>query len=76
MIGWVLLAGFVAGYDAHAALSGRPTMSAAYASALHAAPITTLTGTGIVLAHLLGRLPRRCDPLCAWTSLFTLKEKL
>lgn len=74
MTGWVLLAAFVAGYDAHAAVTGRPSLSAAYTTALANAPAVTLGGTALVVAHLLGRLPPRCDPLHAWTVLFTRKE--
>lgn len=57
------LAIYVAGYDLSAIRRGKPTLSAAYHSALLSHPIPTLAVTVYVVAHLMKRWPSRYDPL-------------
>lgn len=57
--GWVAIAGVVAVADIWALKKGLETMTAAYARCPR---WVSVPATGVVVAHLLGMIPKRVDP--------------
>lgn len=68
---WLVLATYVAVYDAWAMRHGKETLSASYAKAL-ASPARrwpTIMFHAMIVAHLQKVLPPKWDPLRRWTWL-------
>jgi len=63
VIGWLTVAAVVTTYDLWAIRTGRNTMSACYCRADPAQRALVLAGTGYLIAHLNGWMPKRYDLL-------------
>ena len=70
MRGWLWLAAFVAVYDAWAGLTSHPTLSAEYRTVSREHPVPIVVGTAYLIAHLVGAVPQRIDPLSRYTRAF------
>lgn len=77
MTAWGVLAAGVVVIDAAAIRLHRRTLSEEYAAAARTSPLVLTLGTAALLAHLLGAIPRRIDPLCVaagWLRAHTAEE--
>jgi len=61
--GWAAIFGLVGVIDAHALLTGRPTLSANFRAASRRHPYLITAATAYLVAHLFGLVPRTVDPL-------------
>lgn len=63
MKGWAAVFATVSAVDAHALITGNPTLSSSFKRASREHPYLLIGATAYLVAHLFGLVPRTVDPL-------------